>query len=306
MPNRSKLSFCCSGFLMVLVAIAALRPLPCRAQGFPPLSPEDLKMTSEPKAPGAPAIILFREVDRDDTGRLDIHEDRYYRVKILTEEGRNHANVEIEFNKAHQDVAGIKARTIQPDGSSVEFDGEVFEKTIEKTQGLKYLAKTFTLPDVQVGSIIEYRYTLDWNDRSSYGSPLIFLFGSQWILSDPLFTREAKFSLKPFESRGQPVSLRWTSQDIPTGSAAKEGPDHVIRLEAENIPAFQVEDFMPPPNQLKARVDFIYETEYLETDADQFWRHVAKKRGGVLESFVGKHKAMEQAVAQIVSPSDPP
>jgi hypothetical protein len=291
---------------MVLVAIAALRPLPCRAQGFPPLSPEDLKMTSEPKAPGAPAIILFREVDRDDTGRLDIHEDRYYRVKILTEEGRNHANVEIEFNKAHQDVAGIKARTIQPDGSSVEFDGKVFEKTIEKTQGLKYLAKTFTLPDVQVGSIIEYRYTLDWNDRSSYGSPLIFLFGSQWILSDPLFTREAKFSLKPFESRGQPVSLRWTSQDIPTGSAAKEGPDHVIRLEAENIPAFQVEDFMPPPNQLKARVDFIYETEYLETDADQFWRHVAKKRGGVLESFVGKHKAMEQAVAQIVSPSDPP
>src|SRR5580693_6360968 len=150
MPNRSKLSFCCSGFLMVLVAIAALRPLPCRAQGFPPLSPEDLKMTSEPKAPGVPAIILFREVDRDDNGSTS-HEDNYVRIKILTEEGRQHANVEIAFNKANEDVVGIRAHTIKPDGTSVEFDGKVFEKVIEKAQGLKYLAKTFTLPDVQVG-----------------------------------------------------------------------------------------------------------------------------------------------------------
>ena len=55
--------------------------------GFQPISPEELKMTSEPKAPGAPAIILYRQVDRDDSGNT-AHEDNYYRVKILTEEGR--------------------------------------------------------------------------------------------------------------------------------------------------------------------------------------------------------------------------
>ncbi|MGA2745337.1 MAG: DUF3857 domain-containing protein [Candidatus Sulfotelmatobacter sp.] len=312
MPDRlkwPKWSFRPSGifatYAIALIAVAALLPVTCHAQGFPPLSPDDLKMTSEPKAPGAPAVILFREVDRDDSGRIDIHEDRYYRVKILTEEGRNHANVEIEFNKAHQDVVGIKARTIKPDGSSVDFDGKVFEKTIEKAQGLKYLAKTFTLPDVQIGSIIEYRYTIDWNDRSSYGSHWIFLVGSQWILSEPLFTRKAKFTLKPY--LGPRVSLRWTYQGLPAGSDPKEaGPQRIISMEAENIPAFQVEDFMPPPNQLKARVDFIYETEYLETDADQFWRHVAKNRTAALERFIDKQKAMEQVVAQIVSPGDPP
>jgi len=31
-------------------------------------------MTSEPQAPGAAAVILFREVDRDDNGRTS-HED---------------------------------------------------------------------------------------------------------------------------------------------------------------------------------------------------------------------------------------
>ena len=68
------------------------------SEGFPPISPEELKMTSEPLAPGAPAIILYRQVDRDDNGRTS-HEDNYIRIKILTEEGRQRANVELQFSK---------------------------------------------------------------------------------------------------------------------------------------------------------------------------------------------------------------
>ncbi len=299
MPDRSNMSVRHGVFLIVLFVMAALSSLPCAAQifGFPLVSPEDLKMTSEPKAPGAPAIILFREVDRDDNG-ITSHEDNYLQIKILTEEGREHANVEIAFNKANEDVVNIRARTIKPDGSSVDFDGKVFEKVIEKAQGLKYLAKTFTLPDVQVGSIIEYRFTYDLKEH--------YIFDSHWTISHELFTRIAKFVLKPYQSRYTPMTLRWTWQGLGSNAGPKEGLDHIIRLEVDDIPAFQVEDFMPPPSQLWARVDFIYEEDYLETDPTQFWRHVAKKRGDALETFVGKRKAMEQAVAQIVSPSDPP
>jgi transglutaminase-like putative cysteine protease len=296
MPYHSKLRICPSGFLL-LFAVVALSPIPCRAQGFPPLSPDDLNMTSEPKAPGAPAIILFREVDRDD-GRTS-HEDNYLRIKILTEEGREHANVEIIFDKGNENVTGIRARTIKPDGASVDFDGKVYEKTIEKARGLKYLAKTFTLPDVQVGSIIEYRFTYDFREE--------FVFSSHWILSDELFTRKAKFSLKPFARQYDPPRLRWTWKGLPPDLKPVSGPDKIIRLEVENIPAFQDEDFMPPPNELKARVDFIYDFEFLDSStADQFWKEVAKKRRGTLDSFIGKRKAMEDAVAQIVSPGDAP
>ncbi len=52
--------------------------------GFQPVSPDELKMTSEPKAPGAPAILLFRQVDRDDSRREAAHETNYLRIKILT------------------------------------------------------------------------------------------------------------------------------------------------------------------------------------------------------------------------------
>lgn len=68
-------------------------------------------MTREPKVPSAAAIILFREVDRDDrtfesrqrSGPWFVanaaHEDVYFRVKIFTEEGRKYANIEIPYRR---------------------------------------------------------------------------------------------------------------------------------------------------------------------------------------------------------------
>jgi hypothetical protein len=62
---------------------------------------------------------------------------------------------------------------------------------------------------------------------------------------------------------------------------------------------------MPPQNELKSRVDFMY-SENTEMQADKFWKKEGKKENDQVESFIGKRKAMEQAVAQMVSPSDSP
>ncbi|MGO9169165.1 MAG: DUF3857 domain-containing protein, partial [Candidatus Sulfotelmatobacter sp.] len=265
--------------------------------GFQPVSQDELKMTSEPLAPGAPAIILYRQVDRDDNIHT-AHEDNYFRIKILTEEGRKHADVEIPFVKGRNDIVSVRARTIKPDGSIVSFDGKVFEKELIKGRGLKVHAKTFTLPDVQVGGIIEYSYTVDFQEWS--------LFESHWILSDELFTKKARFSLKRFNDNYYGTyTLRWSYRGLPSGTVpTAEGPDKILRMEVNNIPAFPTEDLMPPPNELKSRVDFIYEEGLAETDQARFWKQVGKKRNSQLESFIGKRKAMEQAVAGIVSPGD--
>ena len=266
--------------------------------GFQPVSPEELKMTSEPLAPGAPAVILYRQVNRDDNGRTS-HEDNYVRIKILTEEGRQHADVEIPFVRGGNDVVGLHARTIRPDGSSVDFGGKVFEKWIVKARGFKYLAKSFTLPDVQVGSVIEYFYTYDFKEYS--------LYESHWILSQDLFTKSAKFSLKPFQGTAQnPFIVTWRPYLPLDTSPPKEGADHIVRLEAHNIAAFQAEDFMPPENELKARVDFVYSDEPFQPSVDKYWKQVGKKLNSRVENYVGKRKAMEEAVTQIVSPNDPP
>jgi hypothetical protein len=51
-----------------LVFVGALLGVPAvSADDWQPISPDELKMTSLPEAPDAPAVILYRQVDRDDT-----------------------------------------------------------------------------------------------------------------------------------------------------------------------------------------------------------------------------------------------
>jgi len=271
---------------------------PAKAVNFQPVSPDELKMTAEPKAPGAPAIILFKQVDRDDRGQT-AHEDVYLRIKILTEEGRKYADVEIPYDKQEGSIVNLHARTIKPDGTVVNFSGKVFDQTIVKTRGVKNLAKTFTLPDVQVGGIIEYYYT---TDLAEY-----LLFDSHWILNDELFTKSSKFSLHPYDGDNPPMNMRWTWHNLPAESTKpSQAPNHVISMEVSNVPAFVEEDYMPPANELKSRVDFIYSEDAFENNAETYWKKRGKKLNDRVESFIGKRKAMEQAVSETVAAGDPP
>src|SRR5580698_10016001 len=282
---------------IVVIAIASLLSPAAWGVGFQPVSEEELKMTGEPKAPGAPAIILYRQVDRDDRG-LTAHEDVYFRIKILTEEGRKYADIEIPFWKEQGDgIVNIHARTIKPDGTIVNFSGKPFDKSIVKARGVQYMAKTFTLPDVQPGAIIEYYYTIDLSEQ--------FIVNSIWILNNELFTKSASFSLMPYSSDSSPLYMRWTWHNLPTGTAQPaEGPNHIIRLDVKDVPAFHTEDYMPPENELKARVDFIYSEDRFENDAAAYWKKRGKRLNDQMESFIGKRKAMEQAVGEIVTAGD--
>ncbi len=290
--RHSRLFFLAVVFLLVG---SGFRMRTAMADDWQPISPDELRMTSMAEAPGAPAVILYRQVDRDDNGRTG-NEYNYLRVKILTEEGRKYGDVEIPYFKGQGTVHGLKARTIRPDGSVANFEGKAFDKTIVKAKGVKYLAKTFSMPDVQVGSIIEYHYTNNLAEG--------LIFDSHWILSEELFTRHAKFSLKPY----QQFTLRWSwPAGLPVGTAPPKDENGMIRLETQNVPAFLIEDYMPPENELKMRVDFTYsEDPVLEREPEKFWKKEGKKLDGRVESFIGKKKALEQVVAQVVATSDTP
>ncbi len=280
--------------LLFVLGVTQRTPSVSASDEWQPISQEELKMTGEPRAPGAPAIILYRQVDRDDSASRTPHEFDYVREKIFTEAGRKYADVEIPFVKNVENIHSIKARTIRPDGTIVNFDGKIYEKEIVKARGFKYLAKTFTLSDVQSGSIIEYHYSTDF--------PEYRIYDSHWTLSEELFTKRGKYSLKPYTE----FALQWSwPNGLPEGTAPPANkPGDAIRLEAQNIPAFQAEDDMPPEDTMKFRVDFVYSDDGYEKDPEKFWKKRGKKLNDGVESFVGKRKAMEQAVAEIVSAAD--
>ncbi len=281
--------------LIGALALCAAGSQSARAEDWLPISPDELKMTGEPKASGAPAIFLYRQVDRDDNGPS---EAVYARIKILTEEGRRYADIEVAFDKATESVHGIQARTIHADGSIVKFDGTVYEKPIVQARRVKLLAKTFTMPDVQVGSIIEYRYRHEL--QSGY------VFNSHWILSQDLFTKDAKFSLVP--SRSFQLRYSWPI-GLPIGTDVPKEEHGKIRLESRDVPAFVTEEYMPPEDELKFRVDFIYISDSdprPEKDPEVYWKKYGKKTYRAVDDFVDRRRAMAEAVAQIVDSGDSP
>jgi hypothetical protein len=264
-----------------------------RAEDWLPIVPEELQMKSEPKAPAAAAIYLYRQVDRDDSAPDEIV---YERIKVLTDEGRKYANIEIPYVKDREAIRSIQARTIRPDGTTVDFDGTVYDRQIVKAQDTKLQARTFTLPNVEVGSIIEYRY----HHLLRHG----YVFDSRWVLSGDLFTRHAKFSLKPYEY----YTLRWSwPLGLPPGSTEPKKEGRTIRLETFNVDPFTSEEYMPPADVMKYRVEFIYEEESSsQSDFAKYWKAYDKRKYSKVKSFVRNHKALAASVAQTVQPGDSP
>jgi hypothetical protein len=275
----------------VALLLSVMFTTSARAEDWQPVTPADLQMKSEPKAPKAAAIYLYRQVDRDDQ---DSTEAIYSRIKVLTDEGREYANVEIPYLKGANTIRGLQARVIRPDGGITEWDGTVYEKPLVKARGVKMMSKSFTLPGVDVGSIIEYRY----KKSMPYG----WAFNSRWLLSDDLFTKHAMFTLRQADG----LLLRWSwPLGLPPDTKPPAKERGLIRLETRDVPAFVSEEYMPPEDVMKFRVEFVYEGE----DSDQkeeaaYWKAFTRRTNSDVQKFTKPSRALEQEVAKLVQPGD--
>jgi hypothetical protein len=92
---------------------------------------------------------------------------------------------------------------------------------------------------------------------------------------------------------------------LPEGTASPVDDHHVMRLEIHDVPAFEIEDYMPPPDELQYQVNFIYANSS-EKEPEKFWNDEAKRFDLGIEAFTNKRKAMEQAVSEITLATDTP
>ncbi len=211
-----------------------------------PIDPADLALKDNPMSPGAHAMILYRESFIDAKAAVT---SNYLRVKVFTEEGKHEGDVEIQFDRRRETIRDIHARTIHADGSIVDFSGTVYEKELAKAGGIKYLAKTFSLPDVQPGSIIEYRFKVERDPDYRYDN--------EWILQLDMFTRLAKFSIMP-DTSAYALPLYWRTYKTPPNVKPETQKDGSITMEVHNLPGLEEEDYMPPPiSSARASLSFI-------------------------------------------------
>jgi len=149
-----------------LFALLLLLPLIATAQKFQEPTKEELQMTLDPKWPGVPAIFLNRE---ESTDNFNHFVSEYARIKVLSDLGKEWATVGVPYAGGGTPPR-IEGRTIHADGTVVPLNGKAEDLLVEKSTSRHMDVRVFTLPSVEIGSILEYRWTLPNSELHTIGA----------------------------------------------------------------------------------------------------------------------------------------
>ena len=268
--------------------------------GLPPLTPADMKATGT----GGPAFILYRAVDTDNTTSTETYS---YRIKILNEEGRRRGDVEILYVEKVSQVEDIAARAIAPDGTVTPFHDQVMDQDIVKAKRFRSHAKVFSIPNVQVGSIIEYTYRLQYKykipeqfqhpERFVFENPMTFP-AAKWDIQTDLFVKHERFTFTPVNR----MNVMEFAMNVPKKAVRASFGTGGLQFEFENIPAYEAEEYAPPEDATKSWIALYYAQDY--DGGDGYWLGIAKYWSREYDKYIGKSKVVEREAARLVSPGD--
>jgi hypothetical protein len=281
----------------VALFLAAVSPAFVCAQ-FQQPTDEELKMTYDPKAPGAAAVYLYREETTDD----EAHFHSYYeRIKVLTEKGKELATIRVPYEHGEFKVAKIEGRTIHSDGTVVPLTVKPEDLVDYKTKKYQENAIVFTLPSVEVGCILEYRLQIRYSDE--------MVIAPRWDIQQPYFVHKVRYLFHPESSSGRFLTnsrgqrLNWLMYVV----RPSQGPIVVQRgydrfmVDLTDVPPTPNDDWAPPLNTVKWRVEFYY--TYAQ-NGKEFWDYEGKVWAAANEEFIKPSDTLKRAAAGMVSPGD--
>ena len=272
---------------------------------------EELKMTADPKAPGAAAVYLnIEEISND-----PLHYQSYYaRIKVLSEKGKELATVELPYLHNNFKITNIEARTIHPDGTVIPLVGKpedllIAKKKTKHGDDFQVNQKVFTLPSVEVGSILEYRYQFRYDDNQ-FSSPT-------WEVQRPYFVHQAHYAFTPFKAflpglqnltssylidkHGRPANTLIWWPILPNNTLIKADAMGRYDLELTDIPATPDEEWMPPIESFLYKVRFYY---ICATTPAGFWTSESKDWSKEVDHFAEPSKSIREAVNGLIAPAD--
>ena len=272
--------------------------------GWLPVTQQDFSVNEVPNDPGADAIQLYMSYYKDDDAKFI---SVYKRIRILRESGLKRADVEVPIEPG-QSLKELAGRTIHPDQKIADFTGKPFERVIIKGRGIKFVAQVFTLPDVTVGSIIEYRYTIALPPHVV--SPI-----SAWPMQGDLFTLKEDLRFRAFQGlvtvpsewgnimpRSR-VSYSYLNQADPNVLQRKEG--NLMELELQNVPKFDAEEYMPPQDDFRPVVLFYYGGREMSSP-DTFWDEWRQLITEYVDKFTGNSREIHDAAVQAIGDETDP
>ncbi len=211
-----------------------------------PITPAELQMKTPLVEPDADAEAIFWEVRLDDKKANKLSYNHYVRVKIFTERGRERfSKMDIPFMKGKK-VENVAARVIRPDGSIVELKpGDIFEREIAKAGKQRVLAKSFAVPGIEPGVIVEYQYRETIKNDSAGGERLIF--------QRDIPMQRVSYYVRPQSD----ASLAFNSYNMQETRFLEDQKGFRVGT-MTNVPAYKEEPYMPPDDEVRRWVYLSY------------------------------------------------
>jgi hypothetical protein len=298
-PRLNTRAGACLALVLALLALAA--PALAGDKDWKPVDPAHLAMKEPAVEKDADAEVVFWEVRvsyEDNGGMPSTVLNHYVRIKIFNERGRDAQSKvdipEIKFRGRGIKIKDIAGRTIKPDGTIVELKKEdVYERDIVKASGVKLKARSFALPGVEPGSLIEYRWR-EVRDGISYYERFDF--------SRDIPVQSVTYYIKPYNeslidsTTGKPVGLRAQTFHGDTTPFVKRDGYYITSM--ANVPAFREEPRMPPPYAVRPWMLAFYGTGNKFPEPQQFWAGYARKVAADYKSRMKVSDEVKKAAAE--------
>src|SRR5271154_3309295 len=214
----------------------------------------------------------------------------YVRLKIFDGKGKEKAStIELPFNDKTA-IVSVRGRTIKADGTELELKKDsVFERDVVRAGRTRYKVKSFAMPGVEPGAIVEYRWQELRNEPSLMYTRLQF---------------QREYPVQKVTYFIQPLPARYTSyQMFSTPFHCKPSPlnredDGFVSTTLENVPAFHEEPMMPGEPNVRPWLLLMYRENGKFPEPEKYWSNAGKEMyNDFLKRAIKPNDEIRQAAA---------
>jgi len=214
--------------------------------------------------------------------------DHHVMIKIYTDKGRDeHGRVDITYDNGVA-IKGIRGRTVLPDGKVLLLQNkDIYDRMVVQHGGARKSAKSFVLPGVVPGAVIEYA----WHE-----SHQTYYLADGLEFQRDIPVRHVAYKIKPDPS----LHVFQLTTSAFNGATSTFRPDDAGYYVAEqtSVPGFREEPDMPPDAQVKPWL-LVYYQDLDEKVGTEYWDDLAKKRFHDLDSYFQPDDDIKQKAVQL-------
>ena len=151
----------CKLYLLAFFCLAITVTGKTQASDYGAFTQEEKVLKQVPFDKEADAVILFDVATASYNDAYNLIIERRIRIKILKDKGINNANIEIPYYTQNdfETITNIRGVTYSVNGTGTDIQTELASKDLFRQKiNDNFSVVKFALPNVKVGSIVEYNY----------------------------------------------------------------------------------------------------------------------------------------------------